>query len=249
MLRLFDKVKRKANRMQINQAIILAGGRGERLRPFTYDRPKPMIEVFDHPILYYVLTWLKKWGFKKAVIACSYKYEVISEYFGNGKDIGLDISYSLEEKSLGRGGGIKLASYQLLDCNSPVLIINGDVITNLSLNDFCDFHNTKKAKITIVTVPLRSPYGIVEINDKDLAVQFREKPILDYWINAGIYLINKSMFAQFPDIGDHEEILFPSLAIQNDLHAYKFKGFWRTVDTGKDLEELKKEEETLCAWT
>ncbi len=229
-----------------NQAIILAGGRGERLRPLTYDRPKPMVEVLGRPILYYSLRWLRECGFKRAIIACSYKHEVISQYFGRGEDVGIDIAYAIEKEALGRGGGIKLASQQLDDRNSPVLVINGDLITRLALSDLFANHKASQAKVTIVTVPLHSPYGIVEIDANDLAVRFREKPTLPYWINAGIYLIDGSMFSAFPDKGDHEEILFPSLAANKQLHAYKFEGFWRTVDTIKDLEELKQDEPVLA---
>ena len=151
-----------------NQAIILSGGRGERLRPLTSDRPKPMIELFGYPLLYYILRWLKKSGFKKVIIACGYKHEVISSYFGNGTNIELDITYSVEEKPLGRGGAIKLASQQLENQGAPVLVINGDVITSLELSDLLMSHRSKAAPVTIVTVPLRSPYGIVEINENDL---------------------------------------------------------------------------------
>ena len=230
-----------------NQAIILAGGRGERLRPLTFDRPKPMIEIFGHPILYYSLNWLKTCGFKKVIIACSYKHEVISQCFGDGSDVGLEVSYAIEGKPLGRGGGIKLASQQLEDLNSPVLVLNGDLITRLAISELFKSHKSSQANITIVTVPLHSPYGIVEINDQDLATEFREKPILPYWINAGIYMVNGSMFSSFPDVGDHEETLFPRLAAQGQLHAYKFDGFWRTVDTLKDLEELKQHDEPVLA--
>lgn len=230
-----------------SEAIVLAGGRGERLRPFTYDRPKPMIEVREQPLLLYTLRWLKSSGIERVIIACNYKHDAISDYFGDGSKLGLSISYSIEEKSLGRGGAIKQAARHVKDLSSNILVVNGDVITNLPLSDLFAYHNNKKANITIVCVPLRSPYGIVEIDKNGLATGFREKPVLDHWINAGIYLINGTIFASFPTFGDHEEVLFPTLAAKKELHAYKFDGFWRTVDTGKDLEELKKEE-LLSNW-
>jgi len=230
-----------------DEAIVLAGGRGERLRPFTYDRPKPMVEVGDQPLLLYTLRWLKSSGVERVIIACNYKHDAISDYFGDGNNLGLDISYSIEEKSLGRGGAIKLASGHLKDLSSNVLVINGDVVTNLSLSDLSTYHNNRKANITIVCVPLRSPYGIVKIDQNGLATGFREKPVLDHWINAGIYLINGALFDSFPPYGEHEETLFPTLAAKKELHAYKFNGFWRTVDTGKDLEELNKED-ILSNW-
>ncbi len=183
--------------------------------------------------MFYTLHWLKSAGIERVIIACNYKHDAISNYFANGSKLGLDIVYSIEEKPLGRGGAIKLASSHLKDLSSNTVVVNGDVITDLSLAELSAHHTEQKAKITIVCVPLRSPYGIVEIDKSGLAKGFREKPVLDYWVNAGIYLINGAMFASFPDHGDHEEVLFPALATKNSLHAYQFKGFWRTVDTGE----------------
>ncbi len=230
-----------------SEVIILAGGRGERLRPFTYDRPKPMVEVGEQPILLYTLRWLKSCGIEKVIIACNYKHEAILKYFGDGSNLDLGISYSIEEKPLGRGGAIKLASSHIRDLSSNILVVNGDIVTNLPISELAVQHKNKNAAITIVCTPLRSPYGIVEIDKSGLAIGFREKPVLEHWINAGIYLVNGAVFGSFPDCGDHEDTLFPSLAAKKELHAYKYDGFWRTVDTGKDLEELKKEK-ILSNW-
>lgn len=223
------------------EVIILAGGKGERLRPFTHDRPKPMIEICEQPLLAYTMRWLKSFGIRRVIIACGYKHNVISEYFGNGSRLGLDIIYSVEEDALGRGGAIKLASEQLENIENSVFVVNGDVLTNLSLLELYKSHLEKHAKISVVCVPLRSPYGIVEIDTNSLAKGFREKPVLEHWINAGIYLVDGVMFSQFPDTGDHEDKLFPELANKSLLYAFKYTGFWRTIDTGKDLEELKRE--------
>jgi len=229
------------------QAIILAGGRGERLRPLTSDRPKPMIDLFGHPVLFYILRWLKEYKFRQVILSCAYKHEIISSHFGDGTDLGLNLTYSIEETPLGRGGGVKLASQLLEDKDAPVLVINGDIVTNLSISDLLASHSSSEADVTIVTVPLNSPYGIVEINEKDLAIEFREKPVLPYWVNAGIYMINASVFPFFPDRGDHEETLFPALAKQEKLHAYRFLGFWRTIDTIKDFEEIKQDKAAIVS--
>lgn len=226
--------------MVVTEAIILAGGRGERLRPLTDDRPKPMVIAGDYPLLYYIVHWLKQFDIKRVVFACGYRHNVISDYFGDGSGVGIEVEYSIEEQPLGRGGGIKLASQKLAHAN-PVLVINGDVVTNLPLNNLIEAHDAASLPVTIVTTPLRSPYGIIDIDENGLATEFREKPILPYWINAGIYLINRVMLEQFPDLGDHEEGLFPSLAEKGLLKTYQFNGFWSAIDTRKDLEELKKE--------
>jgi NDP-sugar pyrophosphorylase family protein len=225
----------------LTQAIILAGGRGERLRPLTTDRPKPMITVFDRPLLSHTVQWLQESGITEVVISCGYRHEVISDYFKDGAEFGLKIGYSVEETPLGRGGGIKLASKQLKKTKAPVLVANGDVITDIVLSDLCQAHTARGASSTVVTVPLRSPYGIADVRPDGFIREFREKPELPYWINAGIYLLNWSVLARFPDQGDHEDTLFPQLAAEGTLSAYQFNGFWRAIDTAKDLADLKKE--------
>lgn len=227
--------------MSLTQAIILAGGRGERLRPLTTDRPKPMIAVFDRPLLAHMLQWLKEGGVKEVVISCGYRHEVISDYFGDGTKFGLRIDYSIESTPLGRGGGIKLASSKLKQGSDPVFVANGDVITDLVLSDLYNSHTARGALSTVVTVPLKSPYGIADVRPDGFIREFREKPELPYWINAGIYLFNWEVLLRFPIEGDHEDTLFPQLAGEGNLSAYQFNGFWRAIDTAKDLADLQKE--------
>jgi NDP-sugar pyrophosphorylase family protein len=227
--------------MKLTQAIILAGGRGERLRPLTTDRPKPMISVSDRPLLAYTLQWLHEAGIQDVVISCGYRHDVICDYFKDGSDFGVNIQYSIEDKPLGRGGGIKLASHLLRAEPDPILVANGDVITDFPLADLLREHTKYGAPATVVTVPLRSPYGIADIGADGLIREFREKPELPFWINAGIYLLNREVLARFPENGDHEVTLFPQLAAEGGLRAFQFRGFWRTIDTAKDLGELQQE--------
>ncbi|PWU03517.1 MAG: hypothetical protein C5B53_00370 [Candidatus Melainabacteria bacterium] len=229
----------------ITTAIVLAGGRGERLRPLTSDRPKPMIVVYNYPLLHHSVVWLRRSGIKEIVISCGYRHEVIEEHFQDGRRFDLKITYSIEETPLGRGGGIKLASQSLTKASGPILVINGDMITDLPLKELAAFHTGAKCSITMVTVPLKSPYGIVESDNDNNVVSFREKPTLPYWINAGVYLIDKEVLKEFPDKGDHEELLFPRLAQEHRLKSFSFDGFWRTIDTAKDLADLQSELEAL----
>ena len=226
---------------KVTSAIVLAGGRGERLRPLTNERPKPMIELAGYPIIHHSILWLKQAGIKTIVIACGYQHQVIQNYFENVDNMGVDILYSVEEQPLGRGGAIKLASQSLTNVFDPVLVINGDMLTNLSLPDLFYVHEKSVAPLTLVTVPLRSPYGIIETDDSNYVTRFVEKPSLPHWINAGIYLIDPLLWSEFPDVGDHEKILFPRLAEEHKLQAYSFTGFWRTIDTAKDLADLSHE--------
>ncbi|HET6781553.1 MAG TPA: nucleotidyltransferase family protein [bacterium] len=223
------------------QAIILAGGRGERLRPFTEDRPKPMVEILGIPILGYQLQWLEQQGIKDIIVSCGYRSEVIQNYFGNGEKWGVKIQYSVETEPLGRGGALKLAFRSLADGEDICLATNGDVITNVRIKPLIQAHRQNGGLGTIVLAPFISPYGIVETDEEDKVVGFREKPELPYWMNAGIYVLSREIQSMLPDQGDHETSTFPQLAAERQLGAYKSRSYWRSVDTVKDLSEVTKE--------
>lgn len=226
--------------MSVDCAIILAGGKGERLRPLTNDRPKVMVEVAGKPILYWQIEWLKSYGIKKFILTVSYKYEVIQDFIGDGKKLGIEVDYSIEETPLGRGGAIKKAfQSKLIDGSEDVVVTNGDIITKLDLSKMIARHQDKKPLASLLLVPYLSRWGIVKIDDKDQVVGFEEKPKLPYWINGGIYVFNKKIVRQLPDFGDHEILTFPKLQ-KGELLGFKDEGFWRAVDVIKDRSEAEK---------
>ena len=220
-------------------AIILAGGRGERLRPFTNDRPKPMIEVRGKPILAYIIEQLVKAGITEFVFACSYKHEVIEKYIGDGSKLGITAKFSVEDEPLGRGGGIKKAMGYLEnweDC----LVVNGDQIWELDILAMVKKHEERQVMVTDLVVPLKSPYGIVEFNNQDEVTGFREKPELPNWINGGVYIFSKEIKDLLPDQGDHETKTFHKLPKEKFI-VFQSRGYWRGIDTVKDLTEAEKE--------
>ncbi len=222
------------------QAIILAGGKGERLRPFTSDRPKAMVEIGGVPLLGYQLQWLHAQGVTEIIVACGYRHDAIEEYFGTGEKLGMRIQYSVEGQPLGRGGALKLAFGFLRKDDDLCLATNGDVITNLELKPLIQTHRNSGCLATIMLVPLVSPYGIVEVDASEKIVAFREKPQLPYWLNAGIYVLSRQVEKLLPDQGDHEDTTFPKLAGEHKLGAFKSQAYWRAVDTAKDLSEVTK---------
>ena len=224
----------------MHEAIIFAGGKGERLRPLTSQMPKPMIPVADDkPLLWFTLSWLKSHGIERVVICCGYLHEVITEYFGDGSQMGLHIEYLLEDKPLGRGGALKSAM-QHLSSSKPVLALNGDFLTDLDIADLEAFHASHGGIATLVTTPLVSSYGIVE-TEGTRVVNFKEKPKLPHSINAGIYIFDPSVVGMLPAQGDHEVETLPVLAARGQLHAFHSQGYWRTIDTMKDLTDLRQE--------
>ncbi|MBU1032181.1 nucleotidyltransferase family protein [Patescibacteria group bacterium] len=224
----------------VNCAIILAGGKGERLRPYTNDRPKVMVEVTGKPILAWQIEWLKSHGITKFVLTVSYRHEVVQDYFGDGSKFGIEIDYSIEETPLGRGGGIKKAFKSPLVADaSDVVVCNGDIITKLDLSKMITTHIDRKALVTLLLVPYISRWGVVNIDDDNHITGFEEKPKLPYWINGGVYIFNKEVEPLLPEIGDHEKETFPKIAREKFL-GFKDEGFWRAVDVVKDKSEAEQ---------
>ena len=222
-------------------ALIIAGGEGERLRPLTSDRPKPMIPVADKPILEYQVEWLAGQGVSDVILLCGYKAEVIQEHFGDGSRFGLRVHYSVEQEPLGRGGALKLGARLLPPDEELALGLNGDILTNQPLTPLLRHHRRKGATATVMLTRLRSPYGITRGDRAGHIVAFDEKPMLPHWINAGVYVLAPDFFRRLPERGDHERTTFPELAAEGKLFGYRSRAYWRSIDTFKDLTEAATE--------
>ncbi len=226
-------------------ALIIAGGEGQRLRPLTDDRPKGMVPVAGKPILEHQLDWLRDNGVAHAVLACGYRHDVIEEYFGDGSRFGLDIGYSIEHTPLGRGGALKRAFQQVPSDVSFVIATNGDNINTQPLAPMVRQHMRTGAVATLLLTQLRSPYGIAQQRGKQIT-GFREKPLLPHWLSAGVYVLNREFLEACPDVGDHEDHLFPKLAAEGKLYGFRSRTFWKAIDTVKDLQEAEKELSSLA---
>lgn len=222
-------------------ALIIAGGEGERLRPLTSDRPKPMIPVAGRPILEYQVRWLAREGVSDVVFLCGYRAEVIQRHFGDGSPFGVRAHYSLEEQPLGRGGALKQGYCLVPQDQELVIALNGDVITNQPLSPLIRYHRRHRALATVMLTRLRSPYGITRVGRSGRILEFLEKPLLPHWINAGVYVLSAQFFPRLPDRGDHETATFPALAAEGRLFGYRSRAYWRTIDTMKDLAEAERE--------
>ena len=222
-------------------AVILAGGFGKRLRPYTEEIPKPLVNVADKPILEWQIEWLKRYGFNEFVLLVGYRKEKIIEHIGSGGRLGVKVTYVVEDEPLGTGGAIKNAEH-ILSKEEKFLVLNGDILTNLNpLKLFEKLDENPEFVAVIASIPLPSPYGVLEIKDSKVT-GFVEKPRLkDYWINAGIYAMKPEALRYFPDKGDLERTAFPAMANNGVLGAVKYTDvFWKSVDTYKDLEEATK---------
>jgi NDP-sugar pyrophosphorylase family protein len=203
-----------------------------------------MVEINGIPVIAYLLGWLAQYGVTQIVLSCGYRWEALQNALGTGEPWGLEIRYAVEPEPLGRGGGIRFAmSSAGLDHSDagPVLVTNGDNLIDMDLDAMLEHHVHTKAMATLALAPLVSARGIVDTDGQGRITGFREKPELPYWINAGVYLLNPGIAPLLPDRGDHEETLFPRLAAEGRLAAYKTRQLWRTVDTAKDLTALTHE--------
>ena len=219
-------------------ALSIAGGRGERLRPLTDDRPKSMVEIDGKPIIKYQMDWMKSHGVTDVVFLCGYKATVIQDYIGDGSQHGITAHYSLEDSPLGRGGALKQGLHMIPENIETVLVANGDVLTNQPLDPIIKLHERSGAMGTIMLVPYPSQYGVVESDDQNVVTHFIEKGRLPFWINAGVYIFNREIEQLLPDVGDHETTTFQDLANDGRLAAFHSNMVWSSVENQKDLQDL-----------
>ena len=226
-------------------ALILAGGRGERLRPLTDALPKPMVPLCDKPILWHQVQWLLQAGVTDIVFLAGYRWQTIQEYFGDGGEFGFHAHYSVEDFPLGRGGAIRQGFSQVPAETESVMVLNGDVITSEDPEKLLALFRQRQSAdsshlASIMVVPMVSPYGLVDLNSEDDVVGFREKVEMEHWINAGIYVFDRRIANLLPELGDHETETFPALAKAGQISALRSRSFWRSVDSFKDLTEAEE---------
>jgi NDP-sugar pyrophosphorylase family protein len=213
------------------EAVILAGGKAERLGEAAGGRPKALVEVAGRPLAAYQVEQLTAAGVERVLVACAAGQEQLFETALGG--IGPQIVAVPEPKPLGRGGGIRFAAAQRRE-GGDVYALNGDELVDLDLGRLLALHRQEGAAATITVVPLRSPFGVVDLEGTRVT-GFREAPKLDQWVSCGIYVLGEEALARFPDRGDHETTTFPELAAEGRLHALRHEGVWLTVNTPKDL--------------
>lgn len=220
------------------KTVILAGGFGKRLKPLTDTRPKPMIEVLNIPIIEWQIRWFRRFGIKDFVICVGYMKDMIVDHIGNGARFDSRVEYSLEEKALGTGGAL-LNAKELVSNQGSFFVLNGDVLSELDPNKLLNIASSN----VLAVVPLRSPFGVVELDENSKVQGFIEKPeISDKWINAGLYLFTEEVFSYLPIEGNIEVTALPWLAKKGILHAVRYRNvFWRSIDSHKDIEEASKE--------
>ena len=233
------------------KAIILIGGLGTRLRPLTCNIPKPLLPVMNKPFLLYQIELLKKHGIKDIILCMAYLPAEFKKFLGNGSKYGVKISYAIEKVPLGTGGAIKNAEKYV---DSPVIIFNGDVLTDVNLTELIKYHKEKKSKATITLVRVHDPshYGLVETQPDGQILRFLEKPSLNEitcdTINAGIYIFDPEIFHEIPagTVYSVERGLFPKLLdMETPFYSYIYSGYW--IDIGTTDKYLKVHQDLMSS--
>ena len=232
-------------------AVILAGGYGKRLRPITEKIPKNLIEIAGKPVIQRQIEWLSRQGINRFLVLTGYLSKKIMEFLGDGSKFGVEIKYSHEDRPLGTGGAIRNA-WRYLSEENEFILVNGDIITDLSIYPLINEINDCEDVIGVLSaVPLPSPYGIINFDRDGYIMEFIEKPLLeDYWINAGVYVFRRSIYEYLPQVGNLEIETLPRLAREKKLKVVKYMGvFWKSIDSFKDIEQttslLNRIESTL----
>jgi len=214
------------------EAVILAGGRAERLGEAAGGRPKALVELGGRPLAAYQVEQLGRAGVDRVLVSCAGGQEGLFEAALGG--IGPEVVAVPEPAPLGRGGGIRFAAQQRREAGD-LFALNGDELVDVDLSRLLEHHRECDAAATITVVPLQSPFGVVELDDDDHVTGFREAPRLDEWVSCGVYVLGEEALERFPERGDHESSTFPELAAQGRLRALRHEGIWLTVNTPKDL--------------
>ncbi len=226
------------------QAVILAGGKGTRLRPYTTVLPKPLMPIGDYPILEIVIRQLRQHNFGNVVMAVGHLKELIQAFFDHGARWGIDISYSFESEPLGTAAPIKL----IKDLDDDFLVMNGDILTTLNYGHFFDYHKASYGLCTIAAYqkPVKIDLGVLSLDRENRITLYTEKPTLVYDVSMGIYAFNKEVLKFIPDNKhfDFPDLINTLLERGQVVTAYPFDGYWLDIGRPSDydvaVEEFEK---------
>ena len=218
------------------EVVILCGGKGTRLSEYTQFIPKPMIEIGGKPILMHLMEFYASFGHRDFILCLGYKGDKIQEHFKNIKDWNIQFADTGENSNKAE----RLARVKNNIKASTFLVSYGDDITDVDINEIIEFHHKKNKIVTLTAVPLVSPFGIMELNKKDDVISFKEKPKLNHFMNGGFYAMKKEIFDFIKQGYDLEKETFEELAKQNEIAAFKHYGFWKSMNTLKDVIELNE---------
>jgi dTDP-glucose pyrophosphorylase len=228
-------------RFLANPVVIMAGGKGKRLRPLTYKLPKPLLPLGDKSVIETIIEGLKQYGFKNIIISVKYKSELIMKHLGDGTQLGVKLSYVSEKKAMGTAGSLGLIKDRI---KLPFLVVNGDVLTKVNFKNLLDFHIREGNQITacVKKYDFQIPYGVVEANERNI-MKIVEKPWQSVFVNAGIYALNPSVF-EFVPRGEHLDmtILMNKVLKQGSkVGGFPISEYWIDIGNSTDFKKADQE--------
>ncbi|EMJ65024.1 MULTISPECIES: sugar phosphate nucleotidyltransferase [Leptospira] len=227
------------------RAIILAGGKGTRLRPYTTVLPKPLMPIGEYPILEVIVKQLVSSGFTHITMAVNHQAQLIQAFFQNGSKWNAKIDYSLEDKPLGTMGPLKL----ILDLPSDFLVMNGDVLTDINFSAFYKAHVESKSIFTISSKKRKQliDYGVLETDSRGLLTGFREKPAQDYEVSMGVYMVNQAALEFIPkgSVFGFDNLMLKLIEINKPILVRPHDGYWLDIGRPDDYEKAIDEFETM----
>jgi NDP-sugar pyrophosphorylase family protein len=219
------------------EAILLAGGKAERLGDAARGRPKALVEIAGRPLAEHQLRLLAAAGVTRVIISCRAGQEDKFERALAGA--GVELAFAGEDEPLGRGGGLRFAAAVRRE-RGPCFALNADELFDVDLGALLAHHRARTPAATITVAPLPSPFGVVDVDEQDVVRGFREAPKLPHWVNMGLYVLDDEAIERLPERGDHEQSTFPELAAEGRLLAFRHEGLWLTVNTPKDLRRAEE---------
>jgi len=227
------------------EAIVLAGGKAERLGDAAGGLPKSLVPVGGRPLLAWQIGRLAQAGVRRVIVSCfGGDEQVFHDRLG---DLDVELVCAGEPERLGRGGGIRYAS-AMRDETGDVLAMNGDELVDVDFPALLERHRSTGAAATVTVAQPPSQFGQVELTDDDVVTGFHEVSRVPYWVNCGIYVLSEEALARFPEQGDHETTAFPELAADGKLRAFRHTGVWLTVNTPKELRVAQEHVESHPEW-
>jgi NDP-sugar pyrophosphorylase family protein len=217
-------------------AIILAGGKGTRLKPYTVALPKPLVPVGRYPVLEIILRQLVHFGFSRATLTVNHQADIIQAYFGDGSKWGIDIDYSFEDKPMNTMGPLTLIDH----LPDHFLVMNGDVLTNLNYADFFDYHLMQNNIFTISGIrrSIINEFGVLDIGSNGYLSGFREKPEVDFNVSMGVYMVRKDILDHIPQNTSFgfDQLMLKLLDRKEKVYVKLFDGYWLDIGRPEDYE-------------
>lgn len=223
------------------KAVIMAGGLGTRLKPFTQIIPKPLLPVGEKSVLEITIQKMREQGVEEVILAVNYRSDLFESYFGDGSKFGIRISYSKEKQRMGTAGPLGLVKKRL---SRPFLVMNGDILTSMDFNRLHRFHVEKGGELTVVTKTLQLPlhYGVVE-KAGDQVTEVKEKPVVEAEISAGIYFMNPSVIDLIPPDSPYDmtDLVKTLVSAGKKVLAYPLEEYWLDIGQMSDYQRAQED--------